>query len=74
MRRSRRGGYSLIELLLVVMIVGVVAAIAIPRMSLGAGGAAEAALKGNLAVLRSAIEAYRRDHGDQPPPTGSRSS
>lgn len=62
MKRQRRG-FSLLELVIVIVIIGIVAAIAIPRMSRGSAGAAEAALSGNLAVLRSAIDMYAAEHG-----------
>lgn len=58
-----RRGFSLIELVIVVVIIGVIAAIAIPRMSRGAAGASDAALSGNLTVLRNAIDLYHTEHG-----------
>jgi len=61
--RTRSGAFSLLELIIVVVIIGIIAAIAIPRMSRGAKGADESALKGNLAVLRSAIDLYAAEHG-----------
>ncbi|MGE5607762.1 MAG: prepilin-type N-terminal cleavage/methylation domain-containing protein [Bacillota bacterium] len=64
--RSHRG-FSLIELVIVVLIIGIISAIAIPRISRGSGNAADAALSGNLAVLRNAIELYGTEHnGDFP--------
>jgi prepilin-type N-terminal cleavage/methylation domain-containing protein len=63
----RRGGFSLVELVIVIVIIGVIAAIAIPRISRGAKGADESALRGNLAVLRSAIDMYAAEHGGQFP-------
>src|SRR5687767_1987320 len=66
-RSSGGAGFSLLELVIVVAILSIIGAIAVPRMSRGVGGAAEAALKGNLAVLRSAIDLYRSEHGDEPP-------
>jgi len=64
MRTSRgRRGFSLIELVIVVVIIGVIAAIAIPRMSRGAAGASDAALSGNLTILRNAIDLYHTEHG-----------
>ena len=62
-RRKSRRAFSLLELVIVVVIIGVIAAIAIPRMSRGARGADEGALKGNLAVLRNAIELFAAEHG-----------
>ncbi len=59
--------FSLIELVIVVVIVGIIAAIAIPRLSRGAEGAAESALRGDLAVMRKAIDLYVTEHvGDYP--------
>lgn len=57
-----RRAFSLIELIVVVVILGVIATIAIPRMSRGAVGAAESALKADLAVMRNAIELYKAEH------------
>jgi prepilin-type N-terminal cleavage/methylation domain-containing protein len=63
MGHGQRGrAFSLIELVIVVVIIGVVAAIAIPRLSRGAEGAAESALRGDLAVMRSAIDLYVTEH------------
>ena len=58
----KRGGFSLLELVIVVVILGIIAAIAIPRMSRGSEGAADSALKGNLAVLRNAIDLFIAEH------------
>ncbi len=60
--RHHRRAFSLIELVIVVVIIGVIAAIAIPRLSRGVEGAGESALKGDLAVMRSAIDLYVTEH------------
>jgi prepilin-type N-terminal cleavage/methylation domain-containing protein len=57
-----RPGFSLVELVIVVVIVGLLAAIAIPRFSRGAAGATDSALAGDLAVLRNALEMYAAEH------------
>ena len=61
-RKTRGGGFSLLELVIVVVIIGVISAIAIPRMTRGASNAGATALRANLAVLRNAIEIYRAEH------------
>ncbi len=65
--RQHCRAFSLIELVIVVVIIGIIAAIAIPRLSRGAEGAAESALRGDLAVMRNAIDLYVTEHvGDAP--------
>lgn len=59
----QRRGFSLIELVIVIVIIGVLAAIAIPRLSRGASGAGDSALSGNLKILRTAIDLYATEHG-----------
>ncbi|MFB3892483.1 MAG: type II secretion system protein [Phycisphaerae bacterium] len=56
-------GFSLLEMMLVVVIIGLIAAIAIPRMSRGAAGAGDSALTGSLWVLRDALDRYAAEHG-----------
>ncbi len=66
LRRTKRG-FSLVELVIVIVIIGVIAAIAVPRLSRGAKGARDASLRGDLAVLRNAIDLYSAEHrGDFP--------
>ena len=61
--RANRRAFSLIELVIVVVIIGIIGAIAIPRMSRGASGAADSGLIADLAVLRSAVDLYKAEHG-----------
>jgi type II secretory pathway pseudopilin PulG len=56
---------------IVVAIVAILAAIAIPRMSRGSKGAGNAALRGDLRVLRGAIDHYSLDHGGSYPTLAS---
>ena len=45
-----------------VVIIGIIGAIALPRLSRGASGSAEAALRQDLSVLRSAIDLFTTEH------------
>jgi general secretion pathway protein G len=62
-RSTNRGGFSLLEVVIVVAIIAILAAIGIPRMSRGSKGANDAALKGDLAVLRNAVDLFSAEHG-----------
>ena len=57
-RRSGRAGFSLIELVIVIAILGILAAVAIPKFIDFTGDAKSAACKGSLGVVRSAIANY----------------
>ena len=59
---KRKPGFSLVELVIVIVIIGIIAAIAVPRISRGAKGATDSALRGDLAVLRAAIDLYGAEH------------
>jgi type II secretion system protein G len=64
--RKPRRAFSLIELVIVIIIMGVISAIAIPRMMKGADNADVTGLQADLAVLRGAIEMYRYEHAAFP--------
>jgi general secretion pathway protein G len=66
-----RTGFSLIELVVVVLIVGIVAAIAAPRMLDATGDARESSLLHSLSVVRDAIELYRAHQGSFPGEMGT---
>ena len=66
--KAKRGrGFSLLELVIVVVIIAIIAAIAVPRLSRGTAGAADSALKGDLAVLRNALDLYNAEHNGSYP-------
>ena len=62
-QRPPARAFSLIELVIVVVILGVVAAIAAPRLSNAAGNASDSAVSGSLAVLTKAADMYSAEHG-----------
>ena len=66
MRREsdNRAGFTLVELLIVVIILGVLAAVAIPQFTSSTEDAKTSALDTSLAELRGAIELYYHQHGE----------
>jgi general secretion pathway protein G len=64
-------GFTLVELMIVVAILGILAAIVIPEFQGHQLQAKEAAAKDNLRILRQAIESYAIGHNDVPPGYGN---
>jgi general secretion pathway protein G len=57
---SRRPGFTLIEMVVVLLIVGILASAAMPLLALNKRRAQEAELRQNLRTLRAAIDAYHQ--------------
>jgi prepilin-type N-terminal cleavage/methylation domain-containing protein len=70
-RPPRHPAFSLLELVIVLVIMGVVAAIAIPRMSSSAENAKAGSLRADLDQLQRSIELYAAEHGDRGPEMNS---
>ncbi|MYF03937.1 MAG: type II secretion system protein, partial [Holophagales bacterium] len=66
-RPGPQGGMSLLELIIVMAIIGILAAVAVPLLKNAPRRAQEAALKQNLRVMRDAIEQHYADKGHYPP-------
>ena len=62
----RRSAFSLVELVIVITIIGVLASIAIPRVTNASAGVNEAALQATLANVRKTIDIYFAEHGKYP--------
>ena len=60
--RPIQAGFTLVELLIVVIIIAILAAIIVPQFSSATLVAQEATLDANLGAMRSAIELFRAQH------------
>ena len=65
MMKTQRG-FTLIELMIVVSIIGILAAIAAPNYQWGIIRARESVLREDLYMMRSTIDQYRADQGKYP--------
>jgi general secretion pathway protein G len=66
-KTHKRGAFSLVELVVVVLILGIIAAVAAPRMFDTAGTARENSTRTSLVILRDAIELYKSQNNAYPP-------
>ena len=61
------GSFTLVELLIVVVVIGILAAIIIPQFTNVSGDAKLGALNGDLAMVRKQLEIYRHEHNGNYP-------
>lgn len=57
-------GFTLIEMIIVIILMGILAAVIVPQISLSTEDAKMSALKGQLATMRGAIEMYYIQHNN----------
>jgi len=69
LRRSRRRGFTLLEVLLVLAILGVIAAMVVPQLIGQRQQANIDATRINIRALEGALELYALDHDGEFPPT-----
>ncbi|MEM6776719.1 MAG: prepilin-type N-terminal cleavage/methylation domain-containing protein [Planctomycetota bacterium] len=62
-----RRGFTLVEILVVISIIGVLSAVAIPAVMRALTTAKEAAIRLEIDIIDQALEAYKLDHGEYPP-------
>jgi len=72
----RSGGFTLIEIMIVVVLLGILAAAVMPQFSNASLQSREVALKDNLRIMRTSIQVFRGHHEDVYPgyPNGDKAS
>ena len=65
-KRKNESGFTLMELMIVMMIIGILTTLAIPSFKAAIKNAQEAVLKEDLRVMRSAIDSYTMDKNKAP--------
>jgi len=71
MKSRSKSGFTLVEILIVVVILGILAAIVIPQFSQASSDARNSSVKSNLQMLRSQVELYKIQHADAEPDANS---
>lgn len=67
--RNRKSGFTLVEILIVVIILGILAAIVIPQFTSASEDARKSSMTSQLQTLRSQVELYKLQHRDSYPTT-----
>jgi general secretion pathway protein G len=65
--QKTKAGFTLVEILIVVVILGILAAIVIPQFTQASTEARENSLRADLQTIRSQIELYKIQHNDDTP-------
>src|SRR3990170_8977941 len=66
-RKSSKKGFTLVEILIVVIILGILAAIVIPQFTNASEDARKSNMRSQLQTLRSQIELFKLQHRDTAP-------
>jgi len=60
--RKSKGGFTLIEIMLVIVIIGIIVGIAVPKITGKVGKANDVAARASLKSLEAAIQSYEMDN------------
>jgi general secretion pathway protein G len=67
----RQNGFTLVELVVVVLILGILAAIAAPKIINNSDKAGDSSIAATLSAIRDAVELYRAENSGKLPPSAS---
>ena len=67
MTSTRQGGFTLLELMTIIAIIGILVTLAVPSYRGAVVKAREAVLKQDLFTVRDVLDQYRGDQGKYPP-------
>lgn len=62
LNRKSNGGFTLIEIMLVIVIIGIIVGIAVPKITGKVGKANDVAAKASLKAIEAAIQSYEMDN------------
>lgn len=65
-RQSVRGGFTLVEVLIVVVVLGILAAVVVPQFATAADDAKGGNLASQLSVIQNQLELYKARNGSYP--------
>lgn len=68
--KTRKSGFTLVEILIVVIILGILAAVVIPQFTDATTSAKENTFDSNIQSMQSMFELYRAQHNDEYPWNG----
>lgn len=69
LKRSRKGGFTLVELMVVVAVIAILAAIAMPQFMSAADKAKAAKETADIQIIKNATQLYMIDKNIETPPT-----
>lgn len=65
--RNRQKGFTLLEMLIAVIVLGILAMVIVPQITVSSDDAKVSTVKANLSIMRTAVESYAQQHSNNYP-------